>query len=112
LHRDNFTLISILSCHRLLVVGVACAITACSDAGIADPGNGVLTTDWACVGHEGDIVVPANAVRTDTLTLRGPTAYDSQSKRYIGVLAGTFRVSYGGQTSNTFTQMPPAGIAP
>jgi hypothetical protein len=68
---------------------------------------------WACEGHSHQLVVPAGTARTDTLTLRGPTAYDPGRQRYLGVLAGTFRVQDGGQESNTFTiQMPPGGIVP
>jgi len=68
---------------------------------------------WACVGHNNPIIVVPGEVRTDTLTLRGPNGYDNASKRYLGVMAGQFRIDYGGQTSNAFTiKLPPEGIVP
>src|SRR5262249_58627790 len=36
-----------------------------------------------------------------------------QAKGYRGVLAGTFRISYGGQSSNEFDiNLPPGGVVP
>jgi hypothetical protein len=79
----------------------------------ADGEGAAYNPGWACVGHNQQLVVPAGAVRTDTLTLRGPNSYDSRTQRFLGVLAGTFRLSYGGQESNTFTvQLSAGGVAP
>jgi hypothetical protein len=66
---------------------------------------------WACVGGVSPIVIGPKATRIDTITLHGPTAYDNQTHRYVGVLAGLFRLGYGGQASNGFTiNLPPGGI--
>jgi len=66
---------------------------------------------WACVGGVTPIVIAPKATRIDTITLHGPTAYDSQAHRYLGVLAGVFRIGYGGETSNGFTiKLPPGGV--
>ncbi|HEY9225632.1 MAG TPA: hypothetical protein VIP11_03225 [Gemmatimonadaceae bacterium] len=61
---------------------------------------------WGCVGHNNEIVVAPHAVRTDTITLNGPTSFSGG--RFYGVLAGTFRLYYGSQGSSSFTiQLPP-----
>ena len=66
---------------------------------------------WACVGGVSPIVIAPKATRIDTITLHGPTAYDNQAHRYLGVLAGVFRIGYGGQSSNGFTiKVPPGGV--
>jgi hypothetical protein len=66
---------------------------------------------WACVGGVKPIVIGPRATRIDTITLHGPTVYDNQAHRYLGVLAGLFRISYGGQSSNEFTiKLPPGSV--
>jgi hypothetical protein len=68
---------------------------------------------WACVGGVSPIVIAPGETRTDTLTLHGPDAYDNRLGKYLGVLAGTFRVGYGGQYSNEFDiKLPPEGVVP
>jgi hypothetical protein len=68
---------------------------------------------WACVGHNSPLVVAARGTRTDTITLRGPTAYDNATRRFVGLLAGTFRIEYGGQQSNEFRiELPPGWVLP
>lgn len=68
---------------------------------------------WGCVGHNHQIVVAAHSTRTDTLRLLGPNEYDSSKERFVGVLAGKFRISYGGQKSNVFEiKLPPGGFLP
>ena len=49
---------------------------------------------YACVGHDQQIVVSPGAVRTDTLHLVGPNAYNGITKEPYGVLAGPMRLSY------------------
>src|SRR5262249_2766250 len=69
--------------------------------------------DWACVGHNSPIVLGARATRADTITLQGPSGYDNATRKYLGVIAGTFRIDYGGQKSNEFTiRLPPGGVVP
>ena len=65
---------------------------------------------WACVGGVSPIVVSPMATRVDTITLRGPTAYDNTAQRYLGVLSGIFRIRYGAQVSNDFSIEVPAGV--
>jgi len=66
---------------------------------------------WACVGIS-PFIVAAGAVRTDTITLYGPNIFDNTTHKFVGVLAGTFQISYGGQHSNEFTINVPPGIVP
>lgn len=78
-----------------------------------DPQGAGYNPDWACGGPDKQIIVAPGDVRTDTLTLRGPSAFDNNLGKYLGVLEGTFRVAYGGQQSNEFTiKLPPAGVVP
>jgi hypothetical protein len=68
---------------------------------------------WACLGGVAPIMVGPGDTRIDTLTLRGPNTYDNQLGRFLGVMAGTFRVSFGGHASNEFDITPsPDGIVP
>ena len=68
---------------------------------------------WACVGHNSPLVVGPGAVRTDTITLHGPSAFDNTTQKYVGVIAGTFRIAYGGQESNEFAiKLPPGRVLP
>jgi len=76
----------------------------------ASPEGAAYNPDWACVGHNNPIVVAPRAVRTDTIILHGPTAFDNTTGKYVGVIAGTFRISYGGQQSNAFSIVLPPGV--
>ena len=68
---------------------------------------------WDCVAGVSPIVVAPDETRIDTLTLLGPTIFQNQAKGYRGILAGTFRISYGGQSSNEFDiNLPPGGVVP
>lgn len=68
---------------------------------------------WACVGHNSPLVVGPGTVRTDTITLHGPSTFDHATAKFVGVIAGRFRISYGGQYSNEFTiTLPLGGVRP
>ena len=67
---------------------------------------------WACVGGVSPIIVSPKATRVDTITLRGPTAYDNKAQRYLGALSGIFRIGYGGQVSNGFSIALPSAVVP
>jgi hypothetical protein len=63
---------------------------------------------WACVGGVTPIVVASGATRVDTITLRGPLAYEHDTQQPLGVLAGKFRIGYGAKLSNAFQiKLPP-----
>ncbi len=69
--------------------------------------------NWACTGNNNSIVIEAGAARTDTLVLRGPNSYDAGLQKYVGVLEGRFRISYGGVESNEFeVRLPDGGVVP
>jgi len=51
------------------------------------------TAAWACP-YAPALEFPAGAVRSDTLLVEGPSAYDGTTHEPIGVLAGRFRLSY------------------
>jgi hypothetical protein len=66
---------------------------------------------WDCVAGVSPIVVGPSETRTDTLMLLGPMIFENQAKGYRGILAGTFRITYGGQSSNEFDiKLPPFAI--
>lgn len=68
---------------------------------------------WACVGNDHPIVVEGGATRTDTIVLRGPNLFDNASQTYLGVIAGRFRIGYGGAGSNEFEiRIPEGGVVP
>lgn len=50
--------------------------------------------NYACVGHDQQVVVAPGALRTDTLHLTGPNAFDGITKQPYGVLAGQMRLLY------------------
>jgi hypothetical protein len=58
--------------------------------GVSDSGWAV---GWACPGAS-VLEFPPFAVRTDTLLIRGPSAYDGVTHEPLGVLTGSFRLEY------------------
>ena len=49
---------------------------------------------WACVGHEQQFAVAPGTVRTDTLHLFGPRAFDGNTGQPFGQLEGVMRLQY------------------
>jgi hypothetical protein len=81
--------------------------------GDSSPVFGVPTNDggslsgydqvWACVGTS-PLEFPPGAVRTDSLLIQGPNAYDGGSHEPLGVLTGSFRLEY--QTQRCAEETP------
>jgi len=74
-----------------------------------DPEGSAYDGPWACLGEVPPLVVAAGGMRVDTIVLHGPTTRDHYTHQGYGVLAGTFKIAYGGQASNPFTIRLPAG---
>ena len=53
---------------------------------------------WGCVGHDDPISVAAGAIRTDTLHIRGPNAWQTYSNQHFGELEGRFSIGYQAQS--------------
>jgi hypothetical protein len=54
---------------------------------------------WACVGHEQQIQVGPGEARVDTLSIRGPGAFNGGTGEPFGALEGRMRLTYGVSTS-------------
>ena len=66
--------------------------------GAGDSWGSAYNPAWACVGHDNQIVVPPAQSRTDTLLIRGPTAFDGRTGQHFGTLTGRMRLVYQVQT--------------
>lgn len=58
---------------------------------VADDSWDNYSTNWACVGHDQQIVVLPGGMRVDTLTIEGPNGHSSTGKVF-GRIEGTFRI--------------------
>lgn len=48
----------------------------------------------ACVGHDNHIEVLPGKTRQDVLEIRGPTSFDGVTGEHLGLIEGTFQLSY------------------
>ena len=111
LDRDSYVAVPIDAAGRYafrLVVqyhngtGAPVYFTQCTPSD-SSPMYGVATVDgasqsgwdgaWACTGVP-VLAFPPGAVRTDSLLIQGPNAYNGITHEPLGVLAGSFRLAY------------------